>query len=222
MSLILRLEMQTHAVKIRFVPPYVLELDTTGPLDALNRAVLDAFDNQDGLQKLLKYLGEVASMRSRASLGTKDRKLGPAFMRVCWPAIEKFLNYNGHITMLELCQAPPVERYLHDLLQYTSGVLHIVTLVTDGRKLLVSATVSNDHSGITVILDAAHGAGYVDPMTLGGKQGRWQKDLSQVAIEVMAIVTNPGRASTLAATDAATLTLHRIERVAIAAATSIT
>ncbi|GKF67948.1 hypothetical protein Tco_0197627, partial [Tanacetum coccineum] len=36
------------------------------------------------------------------------------------------------------------------------------------------------------------------------------------------IVTNPGRASTLAATDAATPTLRHIERAAIAAATPIT
>lgn len=155
------------------------------------RAVLDAFDNQDGLQKLLKFLGEAASVRSGASSGTvsqptpgslrnertpsevltssekqiayhttvalrqyfrahllllvdsvrpsknlrsvarnisssraaykpldisneaidtvmrqiqKDRKLGPAFMRARWPAVEKFLNCNGHVTMLELCQ----------------------------------------------------------------------------------------------------------------------
>lgn len=154
------------------------------------RAVLDAFDNQDGLQKLLKLLGEAASVRSGASSGTvgsstsaslrndrtppevltssekqiayhttvalrqyfrahllllvdsirpsknvrsaarvpssraaykpldisneaidavfrqiqKDRKLGPAFVRAPWPAVEKFLGCNGHITMLELCQ----------------------------------------------------------------------------------------------------------------------
>lgn len=36
------------------------------------------------------------------------------------------------------------------------------------------------------------------------------------------VVTNSGRASTLAATDAATPTLRRIERAAIAAATPIT
>lgn len=34
----------------------------------------------------------------------KDRKLGPAFVRTRWSAVEKFLNYHGHITMLELCQ----------------------------------------------------------------------------------------------------------------------
>ncbi|GJW51201.1 hypothetical protein Tco_0092552 [Tanacetum coccineum] len=33
-------------------------------------AVLDAFDNQDGLQKLLKFLGEAASLSSGASSGT--------------------------------------------------------------------------------------------------------------------------------------------------------
>lgn len=39
---------------------------------------------------------------------------------------------------------------------------------------------------------------------------------------MLQIVTNSGRASTLAATDAATPTLKRIERAAIAAATPIT
>lgn len=331
----------------------------------------------------------------------KDRKLGPAFVRARWPAVDKFLTSNGHITMLELCQAPPVERYLHDLLQYALGVLHIVTLVPYSRKLIVNATLSNDRVGIAVILDAANGAGYVDPEIIqpalnvlvnlvcpppsisnkpplftqgqqssavqtlncpsvetkerngefsvvdravlgtpsvgnasqapvstvnsglvgdrrislgagagcaglaaqleqgfhqareavranngikvllqllqprivtppaaldclralacrvllglarddtiahiltklqvgkklselirdsgnqapGSEQGRWQAELAQVAIELIAIVTNSGRASTLAATDAATPTLRRIERAAIAAATPIT
>ncbi|KAI3453945.1 hypothetical protein Pfo_010608 [Paulownia fortunei] len=93
----------------------------------------------------------------------KDRKLGPAFVRARWPVVDKFLSLNGHITMLELCQAPPVERYLHDLLQYALGVLHIVTLVPYSRKLTVNATLSNDRVGIAVILDAANGAGYVEP-----------------------------------------------------------
>ena len=34
----------------------------------------------------------------------RDRKLGPAFVRARWPAVDKFLASNGHITMLELCQ----------------------------------------------------------------------------------------------------------------------
>lgn len=41
-------------------------------------------------------------------------------------------------------------------------------------------------------------------------------------LHMLQIVTNSGRASTLAATDAATPTLRRIERAAIAAATPIT
>ncbi|KAL3498190.1 hypothetical protein ACH5RR_040922 [Cinchona calisaya] len=93
----------------------------------------------------------------------KDRKLGPALVRARWPVVDKLLSSNGHITMLELCQAPPVERYLHDLLQYALGVLHIVTLVPYSRKLIVNATLSNDRVGIAVILDAANGAGYVEP-----------------------------------------------------------
>lgn len=60
-------------------------------------------------------------------------------------------------------QAPPVERYLHDLLQYALGVLHIVTLVPHSRKLIVNATLSNNRVGIAVILDAANGASFVDP-----------------------------------------------------------
>ncbi|KAJ8555323.1 hypothetical protein K7X08_012819 [Anisodus acutangulus] len=93
----------------------------------------------------------------------KDRRLGPAAVRARWPVVEKFLSSNGHITMLELCQAPPVERYLHDLLQYALGVLHIVTLVPYSRKLIVNATLSNDRVGIAVILDAASSASYVEP-----------------------------------------------------------
>ncbi|XP_012076280.1 DDB1- and CUL4-associated factor homolog 1 isoform X2 [Jatropha curcas] len=94
----------------------------------------------------------------------KDRKLGSAFVKTRFPAVDKFLGFNGHITMLELCQAPPVERYLHDLLQYALGVLHIVTLVNDSRKMIVNATLSNNRVGIAVILDAANiSSNYVDP-----------------------------------------------------------
>lgn len=93
----------------------------------------------------------------------RDRKLGPAFVRARWPVVDKFLSSNGHITMLELCQAPTVERYLHDLLQYALGILQIVTLVPYSRKLIVNSTLSNDRLGISVILDAANGAGYVEP-----------------------------------------------------------
>ncbi|XP_061346169.1 DDB1- and CUL4-associated factor homolog 1-like isoform X2 [Gastrolobium bilobum] len=440
------------------------------------RAVLDAFDSQDGLQKLLGLLNDAASVRSGVNSGAlglsnsaslrndrssaevltssekqiayhtcvalrqyfrahllllmdsirpnksnrsaarnipsvravykpldisneamdavflqlqKDRKLGPAFVRARWPPVEKFLSSNGHIIMLELCQAPPVERYLHDLLQYALGVLHIVTLVPSSRKMIVNATLSNNRVGIAVILDAANiASNHVDPeiiqpalnvlvnlvcpppsisnkppvvtqgqqfassqtlngppsetkvstqsvnsnlqtpvpaatsglvgdrrislgagagcaglaaqleqgyrqareavrsnngikvllhllqpriysspaaldclralacrvllglarddtiahiltklqvgkklselirdsgsQTLGTEQGRWQAELSQAAIELIGIVTNSGRASTLAATDAATPTLRRIERAAIAAATPIT
>ncbi|CAJ1973783.1 unnamed protein product [Sphenostylis stenocarpa] len=94
----------------------------------------------------------------------KDRKLGPAFVRTRWLAVEKFLASNGHVTMLELCQAPPVERYLHDLLQYALGVLHIVTLVPSSRKMIVNVTLSNNRVGIAVILDAANiASNHVDP-----------------------------------------------------------
>ncbi|KAL6965324.1 hypothetical protein U1Q18_036380 [Sarracenia purpurea var. burkii] len=93
----------------------------------------------------------------------KDRKLGPTFVRARWPAVDKFLACNGHVIMLELCQAPTFDRYLHDLLQYALGVLHIVTLVPYSRKPIANATLSNHRVGIAVILDAANGAGYVDP-----------------------------------------------------------
>jgi len=60
-------------------------------------------------------------------------------------------------------QAPPGERYLHDLGQYALGVLHIVTFVPYSRKLIVTATLSNDRVGMAVILDAANSAAFVDP-----------------------------------------------------------
>ncbi|XP_042461154.1 DDB1- and CUL4-associated factor homolog 1-like [Zingiber officinale] len=93
----------------------------------------------------------------------RDRKLGHAFVKVRWPPVDKFLANNGHITMLELCQAPPVERYLHDLAQYALGVLHIVTFIPYSRKSIISATLSNNRFGMAVILDSANGAGYVNP-----------------------------------------------------------
>jgi HIV-1 Vpr-binding protein len=118
----------------------------------------------------------------------RDRKLGPALVRARWPVLDKFLASNGHITMLELCQvklvhfllvskvcclpilthnnlfqAPPTDRYLHDLTQYAFGVLHITTLVPYCRKLIVHATLSNNRVGMSVLLDAANSFGYVDP-----------------------------------------------------------
>ncbi|XP_031494152.1 DDB1- and CUL4-associated factor homolog 1 [Nymphaea colorata] len=93
----------------------------------------------------------------------RDRKIGPAFVRVRWPPVDKFLSLNGHTTLLELCQAPPVDRYLHDLAQYALGVLHIVTLVPYSRRAIISSTLSNERVGMAVILDAANGAGYGDP-----------------------------------------------------------
>ncbi|CAN6482841.1 unnamed protein product [Victoria cruziana] len=93
----------------------------------------------------------------------RDRKIGPAFVRVRWPPVDKFLSLNGHTTLLELCQAPPVDRYLHDLAQYALGVLHIVSLVPYSRRAIISSTLSNERVGMAVILDAANGAGYGDP-----------------------------------------------------------
>ncbi|KAG8066834.1 hypothetical protein GUJ93_ZPchr0004g40143 [Zizania palustris] len=93
----------------------------------------------------------------------RDRKLGPALVRARWPVLDKFLASSGHITMLELCQAPPTDRYLHDLAQYAFGVLHITTLVPYCRKLIVHATLSNNRVGMAVLLDASNSFGYVDP-----------------------------------------------------------
>lgn len=57
-----------------------------------------------------------------------------------------------------------MERYLHDLLQYALGVLHIVTLVPSSRKMIVNVTLSNNRVGIAVILDAANiASNHVDP-----------------------------------------------------------
>lgn len=49
----------------------------------------------------------------------KDRKLGPAFVKTPWPAINTFLSSSGHLTMLELCQVCTF---------YSSQVLCLATL----------------------------------------------------------------------------------------------
>lgn len=60
-----------------------------------------------------------------------------------------------------------MERYLHDLLQYVLGVLHVVTLVPSSRKMIVNATLSNNRVGTAVILDAANiTSNHVDPDVL--------------------------------------------------------
>ncbi|ERN08575.1 hypothetical protein AMTRI_Chr11g155380 [Amborella trichopoda] len=93
----------------------------------------------------------------------RDRKLGPAFVRARWPVVQKFLDFNGHTILLELCQAPPADRYLHDLAQYALDILQLVTLVPNSRKAVVTATLSNERVGMAVILDSANGAAYADP-----------------------------------------------------------
>jgi HIV-1 Vpr-binding protein len=34
----------------------------------------------------------------------RDRKLGPAFVRSRWPPLDSFMQYNGHVVLLELTQ----------------------------------------------------------------------------------------------------------------------
>ncbi|MCL7026290.1 hypothetical protein MKW94_025957 [Papaver nudicaule] len=286
-----------------------------------------------------------------------DQKLGSAFVKSCFPAVKRFLGSDGHLTLLKLCQAPLAERYMHELAQYALGVLHVVTLLPDGRKSIVNATLNNNCVGMAVLLDAANATGYVESevimpalnvlvnllcpppsigncmetrerqpessiseqlvspsfnsesrerlgeahyssettyqqareavrvnngikvllhllrtrivtppasldcvralacrvvlglardetiahiltklqvgemlseliresgnQTPGTEQARWRAELSQVAIELIAAVTNSGCASAIAATDAAAPTLRRIERAAIAASTPI-
>eukprot|EP00250_Pteridium_aquilinum_P016433 c23101_g1_i2 orf=1-3936(-) len=92
----------------------------------------------------------------------RDRKLGPAFVRARWPTLERFLSYSGHLALLELIQAGPGERYLHDIAQHALGVLQIVTLMPFARKSIISSILSNDRSSMAVILDAANATGFVE------------------------------------------------------------
>jgi HIV-1 Vpr-binding protein len=93
----------------------------------------------------------------------RDRKLGPAFVRARWAPLEKFMSYGGHTILIELAQAAPGERYLHEIAQHALGVLQIVSLVPYTRRLVVGSTLSNDRSGMAVFLDSASGAAFCDP-----------------------------------------------------------
>ena len=57
----------------------------------------------------------------------------------------------------------PGERYLHDIAPHALGVLQIVTLMPSARKAIVNCTLSNDRSGMAVILDAASATAYAEP-----------------------------------------------------------
>ncbi|KAI5071334.1 hypothetical protein GOP47_0013585 [Adiantum capillus-veneris] len=93
----------------------------------------------------------------------RDRKLGPAFVRARWPMLEKFISFSGHLILLELTQVGPGERYLHDIAQHSLGVLQIVTLMPFSRKPIISSTLSNDRSSMSVLLDAANATVFSEP-----------------------------------------------------------
>ncbi|MCO5576210.1 hypothetical protein L7F22_030018 [Adiantum nelumboides] len=93
----------------------------------------------------------------------RDRKLGPAFVRARWPMLEKFINFSGHLVLLELTQVGPGERYLHDIAQHALGVLQIVSLMPFSRKPIISSTLSNERSSMSVLLDAANATVFSEP-----------------------------------------------------------
>lgn len=67
-----------------------------------NRSAVRNIPNARAAYKPLDISNEAMDVLFR--LLQKDRKLGPAFVRTRWPAVDKFLASNGHIIMLELCQ----------------------------------------------------------------------------------------------------------------------
>lgn len=60
-------------------------------------------------------------------------------------------------------QAAPGERYLHEIVQHSLGVLQIVTLVPYTRRLIIDSTLSNERSFMAVVLDAVSGVAFCDP-----------------------------------------------------------
>ncbi|KAI5077608.1 hypothetical protein GOP47_0007432 [Adiantum capillus-veneris] len=94
----------------------------------------------------------------------RDKKVGPSFVKAGWQAAETFMHHSGHLTLLELTQVSPEERYLRDISQHALGILHILTLMPVTRKSIVSSILSNGRSGMAVILDAASApTEYVEP-----------------------------------------------------------
>ncbi|KAI3983890.1 hypothetical protein MKX01_011598 [Papaver californicum] len=93
-----------------------------------------------------------------------DHKLGPAFVNSCWPFLERFLAYNGHLTLLKLSQVsrPTCRTLMHDLALYALGVLHVVTLIPNGRKSILDVTLNNNRVGMAVLLDALNATGFVE------------------------------------------------------------
>ncbi|KAF9589363.1 hypothetical protein IFM89_022972 [Coptis chinensis] len=109
----------------------------------------------------------------------RDRKLGPAFVRTRWPAVDKFLSCNGHIILLELSQAPPAERYLHDLVQYPImcpavlahiilrerlhifGVLGCVLCVVGSTTIVLHAPQEQMIESVAEVWDLATEAGFL-------------------------------------------------------------
>ncbi|KAL7150607.1 hypothetical protein ABFS83_05G124800 [Erythranthe nasuta] len=97
-----------------------------------------------------------------------DEKLGATFIYCRWPSAYRFIRSNGHITLLELCQASQLTRTLQGSLQYIIEVLRILTLIRCIRSDIIDATLSNGRAAIAVVLDvintpANFGPEIVDP-----------------------------------------------------------
>jgi HIV-1 Vpr-binding protein len=65
----------------------------------------------------------------------------------------------GLFLVLWVVQGAPNERFMHEISTHALGVLQIVTLMPITRKPVVDSTLSNQRTGMAVILDAASGVG---------------------------------------------------------------
>lgn len=65
-----------------------------------------------------------------------------------------------HDKLLLVQEAPQIAGYLQDWRQYALGVLHIVTLVPQGRKKIIEGTSGSNRDGISIILDVASSLKY--------------------------------------------------------------
>ncbi|KZV54586.1 hypothetical protein F511_01384 [Dorcoceras hygrometricum] len=87
----------------------------------------------------------------------KDQEHSIASVLRGWPIVGKFLDWNGHITMLQLCQGPTTDSYLYQMVQYALGVLYIVALDPTSCSLITDGT-CNGHECFGVIVRAAERA----------------------------------------------------------------
>eukprot|EP00898_Chlorokybus_atmophyticus_P007939 jgi/Chlat1/8146/Chrsp76S07604 len=109
----------------------------------------------------------------------QDRRVACALAKIKWPTLERFMDYGGPSVLLDLVQGPPHERYAHDIALEALATLLLITLIPSTHGHIAGTVLSNDRSGMAVLLSTAHNSHSNDP------------EVIRLALQVLANLVGP-------------------------------